>query len=252
MKCQTCGEEMGADSVYCPKCGERVVDDEAQIKSAPLWANDAAAEGKRASKRATGDDADARPGTPKGSADAGQKRTKAADRLKQATAASGALGEEEEIWRGGYSGHAMWGHWLLAGVVTVLLVVGTIMLRGIPIVWIVAAGFLALLWLALVFLLLYRKLSVGYRLTNQRFMHRAGLLKRVMDRIEVIDIDDITFEQGLIERFSGVGTIVITSSDRTHPTLRIPGIARVEQVADAIDATVRKERAARSIQVEAI
>ena len=64
-------------------------------------------------------------------------------------------------------------------------------------------------------------------LTNQRFIHESGILRRVSDRIEVLDIDDITFEQGIIERLVGVGTIRVMSSDRSHPELLMYGIENV-------------------------
>ena len=44
-----------------------------------------------------------------------------------------------------------------------------------------------------VLVLAYRKMGVYYELTTQRFIHKAGILKRTSDRLEVIDIDDVTF-----------------------------------------------------------
>jgi membrane protein YdbS with pleckstrin-like domain len=249
MQCRICGHEVASGSVYCPQCGDRVTENEAHIKSDSASQDGSATEDDRVGEAAAADKP--KSDRSKESSDGGQP-SRASDRLTSRPA-SGTEGEEEsDVWRGGYSAHAMWGHVLVAGIVTIALLVGAVLLSGVPFVWIVAAALIVLMWLALGCLLLYRKMSVDYRLTNQRFMHRAGILRRVVDRIEVIDIDDIAFEQGLIERFTGVGTIVITSSDRTHPTLTMPGIARVEQVTDAIDATRRKERAARSIHIESI
>ena len=55
------------------------------------------------------------------------------------------------------------------------------------------------------------------------------MFTRTTDRIEVIDIDDVTFRQGMVERALGVGTIVIESSDRTHPRLVLAGIDNVSR-----------------------
>ena len=110
----------------------------------------------------------------------------------------------------------------------------------------------ALLWGWFAILLAYRKLTVKYQLTTQRFIHEAGLLKRVTDRIEVIDIDDVTFEQRILERMVGVGTIKLVSSDRTHPVLLMRGIENVKQVASQIDDLRRKERRRRGLHIEAI
>jgi len=77
-------------------------------------------------------------------------------------------------------------------------------------------------------------------------------LVRTTDRIEVIDIDDVTYRQGIVERALGVGTILLESSDRTHPTLILSGIDDVQRVAGLIDDVRRKERRRRGIHIEQI
>lgn len=160
---------------------------------------------------------------------------------------------EEDLWAGGYSSKAMFGNWMLAAFVTVLLLIVVIMTRpgsaGFWLAWIVLSG---LLWAYFAMLLAYRRMTVKYNLTSQRFIHESGLLKRTTDRIEVIDIDDVALEQRLIERFVGVGTIKITSSDRSHPELQLRGIEDVKNVSTLIDDTRRKERLKRSVHIEAI
>ena len=157
--------------------------------------------------------------------------------------------EEIDLWRGGYSAKAMIGNWIAGGIATVVLIVAAIaMPPSLPL----AIGAILLIWIVLIGLVLYRKLSVRYELTSQRFIHKSGILKRVTDRIEVIDIDDVTFEQGLIQRLLGVGSIRITSSDRTHPELPLLGIDRVDEVANLIDEARRKERRRRGLHIEAI
>ena len=95
-------------------------------------------------------------------------------------------------------------------------------------------------------------MSVHYQLTTQRFIHKSGILKRVTDRIEVIDIDDVTYEQGIVQRMLGVGKIRITSSDRSHPELVLSGINDVATIADLIDDTRRAERRRRGVHIETI
>jgi uncharacterized membrane protein YdbT with pleckstrin-like domain len=152
---------------------------------------------------------------------------------------------EQNLWTGGYSGKAMYGTWLLGGLVTIGLVAGMFAFLpvgfGIPVLWIFMGVAFA-----------YKKLSVHYELTTQRFIHKTGILKRVTDRIEVIDIDDVTYEQGIVQRMLGVGTIRIASSDRTHPELVLSGIDGVQQVADTIDDIRRKERRKRGLHIESI
>ena len=68
----------------------------------------------------------------------------------------------------------------------------------------------------------------------------------------LIDIDDVTFSQGLVQRMVGVGTIRIVSSDRSHPELFLYGIADVQEVAETLDDVRRKERRRRGLHIEAI
>jgi membrane protein YdbS with pleckstrin-like domain len=143
----------------------------------------------------------------------------------------------------------MVGSWLLAGVASIGLIVGCVLLApGTP----VFIGILVFIWLALGVVLAYRKLSIHYEATSQRFIHQSGILTRTSDRIEMIDIDDVTFTQGIVERMLNVGTIKLSSSDRTHPVLNLVGIDEVKRVADLIDEARRKERRKRGLHIESI
>jgi hypothetical protein len=107
-------------------------------------------------------------------------------------------------------------------------------------------------WLYCLAVLGLRRLSVHYVLTTRRFIHERGILRRVNDRIEVLDMDDITFEQRLWERLTDVGTIRIASHDRTNPELILPGIENVKEVATVLDNARLAERRRRGLHVEQI
>ncbi len=157
---------------------------------------------------------------------------------------------EEDLWSGGYSGKAMYGSWLGAIVATVVFpIIGSL----VPVIGImIGVGLAALVWVGLAILLAARKLGVHYELTSQRFIHKAGILSRRTDRIELIDIDDVSYVQGIVQRMLGIGSIKITSSDRSHPELSMLGIDGVERVADMIDDARRAERRRRGLHIEAI
>ncbi len=159
---------------------------------------------------------------------------------------------ESELWSGRYSHLAMIGTWAFGAVATVGgLVVGLLAnLDGNG--WLAVVAAIALMWVGLTCLYAYRRWSVHYTLSNQRFIHASGLLWRTVDRIELIDIDDVTYRQGPVERAFGVGTILVVSSDRSTPELELPGIADVREVADLIDDARRKERRSRSLHIEAV
>ena len=155
---------------------------------------------------------------------------------------------EDDIWQGGFSPKAMIGFWLLAILASVGVIVAVVMVPQIT--WMIGLIAILLVWMYGITVYGYRRLGIHYKLTTQRFIHKSGLLRRVTDRIEVIDINDVNYEQGPIQRLFGVGTIRLSSSDRTHPSLTMLGIDNVEGVAGLIDDIRRKERKRRSLHIE--
>lgn len=159
---------------------------------------------------------------------------------------------EEILWEGTYSAKTLLAGWLLAaaviGLVATLALATMPWYRGLLVSLLVAAVCLGSLGLYA----MYRKLSVRYQLTAQRFVHEEGLLRRITDRIEMIDVDDVACAQGLFERVMGVGTIKIISSDRSHPELFLEGVDRVRHVATLIDNARRAERQRRGLFIESV
>lgn len=146
----------------------------------------------------------------------------------------------------------MIGAWVLCGAASlILLLIGLLWVSG-WLYWLILLVVMALPWLYNLAVLAYRRMSVSYVLTTQRFLHERGLLRRVHDRIELLDVDDITFEQGLMERFVGVGTIRILATDRTSPAIVLPGIEGVQQVAGVLDNARLAERRRRGLHIEQI
>ena len=217
MKCPKCETDVAPEAVFCHKCG-------APLKE-PSGGKKAAASASEPSSTQTA-----------GRLGLGGRREDVA---------------EEALWEGGYSPKAMIGTWIVATLVTVALLVAMGLLQLGAWWWLPLAA-IAAMWVVLLLVLFFTRLDVHYRLTNQRFVHKQGIFKRVTDRLEVIDIDDVTFEQGLIERLVGVGRIKITSSDRTHPQLVLRGIDNVDRVANLIDEARRAERQRRGLYVESV
>jgi hypothetical protein len=80
---------------------------------------------------------------------------------------------------------------------------------------------------------------------------QRGIISVTQDRLELIDIDDITVEQSFVDRMLGIGTIIIRSSDTSDPVLPLIGIDGVQNVADILDKARRKKRA-KAMKVEHI
>jgi membrane protein YdbS with pleckstrin-like domain len=157
---------------------------------------------------------------------------------------------EEELWNGGYSAKAMVGTWILLAILSVVTLILPFFVSFLTIQ--LSLGGIVLMWLVGAVVYGYRRFGVHYELTSQRFIHQTGILTRATDRIEVIDIDDVSFTQGPVQRMFGVGRITVTSSDRSHPLLHMIGIGDVKSVAGLIDDVRRKERRRRSLHIEAI
>ncbi len=221
MRCPACGEEVVAAAVYCHKCGHRIDFD----------GNDAV-----------------------GTASSAGVSSSAAGAFQQVAAARWEEKDkpEEELWRGGYSSRAMTGSWVICGCVSLLLLlIGIFWARNVTLWLFVLLGML-LPWLYCLVLLAYRRMGVRYVLTTQRFIHERGILRRVNDRIELLDVDDITFEQSLWERMAGVGTLRIASHDRSDPELVLPGIENIKRVSGLFDDARLAERRRRGLHVEQI
>ena len=211
MKCSVCNADVIAGAVFCPQCGKKM---EAAAGNAPAASDPVAPADKFNAALAPRDDS--------------------------------VHDQEHELWQGSYSWKAMLGSWLLAALATAVLIVVSVFFPPASVATIPLA---ILLWLGLIGYLLYRRLSVHYMLTSQRLVHNAGILVRTTDRIEVIDMEDVTFFQGIVQRMLGVGTIKITSQDRTHPEIWLVGIDEVQRISLLIDDVRRKERRRRGIQM---
>ncbi|HUE73409.1 MAG TPA: PH domain-containing protein [Pirellulaceae bacterium] len=212
MKCPACAADVAAESVYCPQCGQRL--DAPPAAAPPAKTHLEHMQAAKAARAPAGDDA------------------------------------ELPLWKGGFSWKAMLGYWLLAIVATIVAIVVAVIFAAMPAVGLAAGAIVLVLWIFLVVYYLYLRFSLAYELTNQRLIHHHGILTRVTNRIETIDIDDIKFTQNLIERFLGVGTIQILSSDVSDPKLVIRGIDDVKHVFAIMDDARRDERRKRGMYID--
>ncbi len=232
MNCPSCGAEVVKMGGFCHRCGARL--SEPNAAEEPKENNSAMLETPQAPE----------------SDESGTATSPQPTRLVEPPGTRPSS-EEQELWRGGYCAKDMYETWMIyAGLSVVLLILGAWV--NVTWLWWTAVIFIFLMWAYGTLVVLYRKWNVAYRLTNRRFFHEKGILRRRTDRIELIDIDDITVEQSLIDRWVGVGTIKITSSDRTDPVLELKGIQDVRHVADLMDDARLDERRRRGLHIEAV
>lgn len=224
MKCPVCDAKVPDAATFCEQCG---------AKLPPVGGVETAAAGT--AEATAGNPMSATP--PAAQATGAQRRGAVVDT------------PEETIWEGSYSPKAMFGAAVLAALVSLGLIVGIFL---VPSGWMQIALVVAflLVWVLVVGRLIQRRLGISYKLTNHMFYHRHGVLTRVTDRIELIEVHDVTYEQGLLERMVDVGSIKIASSDRTDPIFYLRGVESVEKVAQSIDKARRNEQVRRGRRID--
>ena len=82
----------------------------------------------------------------------------------------------------------------------------------------------------------------SYELTNRRLLARSGVLNRHRNETENFRILDLSVTKPFWLRIFGRGNIVLATSDKSHPELKLIAIAQPETVSDCIRETVQRER----------
>ncbi|NYD91871.1 PH domain-containing protein [Sphingomonas melonis] len=60
-----------------------------------------------------------------------------------------------------------------------------------------------------------QNLSAAYEITDQRLIVKRGLVMKSIDEIELYRIKDVRVDYSLVNQITDIGTITITSTDRT-------------------------------------
>jgi uncharacterized membrane protein YdbT with pleckstrin-like domain len=72
-------------------------------------------------------------------------------------------------------------------------------------------------------------LTATYTITSKRLITREGLISRKGHDIPLMRISDVAFDQGIVDRMLGCGTLVISDAS-THGSVRLHDIPHVETV----------------------
>jgi uncharacterized membrane protein YdbT with pleckstrin-like domain len=72
-------------------------------------------------------------------------------------------------------------------------------------------------------------LTATYTVTTKRLITREGLISRKGHDIPLMRISDVAFDQGIVDRMLGCGTLVISDAS-THGSVRLHDIPHVEEV----------------------
>jgi membrane protein YdbS with pleckstrin-like domain len=118
--------------------------------------------------------------------------------------------------------------------------------------WILVVGIGGVWLLYLLWTVFYRRLSLSYRLTNQRLFLDKGFMWRQTDEIELIRVDDIQVRQNPLQKMMNCGHVVVYSTDRTSPEFWLAGVDDPLEVKEQIRRFTHLLRRARGMFIERI
>ena len=80
-----------------------------------------------------------------------------------------------------------------------------------------------------------------YTLTNERLVTRKGILRRSGRDIPLLRINDVAFEQGILDRLVGAGTLRVSAASE-EGTAVLKDIPHIQQVSLRMNELVRQVR----------
>jgi membrane protein YdbS with pleckstrin-like domain len=171
------------------------------------------------------------------------------------TAGTGVEGEVV-VWEARYSIRNFMGRMIARAALTVAWMVLAVYTWGLgysnlEIVTWIALGVVVVLWLWLGVRMIQAHYSHFYRLTNRRLFVSTGIVSRRRDMLELLRIKDVyTRQQSLLERWLGLGTVVVVPGEKELPTFFVAGVADPKEVMDLIWHHTRAERDLRSVKID--
>jgi uncharacterized membrane protein YdbT with pleckstrin-like domain len=139
-----------------------------------------------------------------------------------------ATAKEKELW----SGHPS--HWTKAGHYTgwlVLVAAAAVLVVFVEFLWVlllVLPGVVGILW---TYLTVRARI---YCVTTERLISRRGVLTRHHEELELFRVKDIRMVEPLWMRPLGIGTVVLITSDTTHPKVELEAIPRPDEVREIL------------------
>jgi uncharacterized membrane protein YdbT with pleckstrin-like domain len=101
-------------------------------------------------------------------------------------------------------------------------------------------------WLVIpVFIALWRFLVVKtwkIEITDQRLIEEKGVLSKTTDELELYRVKDIRLDQPFFLRLVGLSNVILLTSDRTNPVVRIPAITDGKNLREKLRAAVDTRR----------
>ena len=141
---------------------------------------------------------------------------------------------EKIIWQGNSSLISNFGSFMI-GIILTLTVVGAIV--GIPyIIW--------------TYLVIKNK---KYELTQERLILKSGVLNKKIEELELFRVRDYSIEKPFIYNIFGLGNIVLTSSDKNNPYIKLEALKDIEDLKNKIRNAVqitRKNNGVKDLEID--
>jgi hypothetical protein len=77
-------------------------------------------------------------------------------------------------------------------------------------------------------------LTIRVRITNYRIDYERGLIGKDIDTLELWHVEDIHYNQTMMDRILGIGTIRVISHDRTTPRLELHSLPHSRHLFDQL------------------
>lgn len=89
--------------------------------------------------------------------------------------------------------------------------------------------------------------TIHFRISSYRIDFERGLFSRNVDTLELWHIDDISYNQSLLDRILKVGTITVVSNDKSTPRLEMYGLPKSRPIFDALKQRVIQVKRQRGV-----
>jgi len=118
--------------------------------------------------------------------------------------------------------------WIFGGLLLIALSIASPIMKW-PLPWWLCLA-LAFIGFIFIFVPLIRSRTIRYRVTNYRIDYERGLFGKNIDTLELWHVEDVRFNQTLIDRLLGVGNITVVSHDETMPLLVMHDVPHSRQL----------------------
>jgi uncharacterized membrane protein YdbT with pleckstrin-like domain len=142
--------------------------------------------------------------------------------------------------------HEHWKHLLGAILICLLAVAGLVVVlllspTGGALAWLDALGWVAFAAVVLIFGVwpALEWWNRTYTLTNRRLATRRGIIRRSGRDIPLERINDVAFDQGLLDRLAGAGTLKVSAASE-EGTVVLRDIPHIHQVSLRMNELVRE------------